>query len=165
MNKNMLEIERKYLVKPEIWEVLKNKVPKEITQGYLKKSDRGSVRIRIESHPHYEKPAYAYLMSKTKVDYMSSNETVDEITVQNAEVLLIFCEKIIKKKRYLIDHNDSRGYTLPPHKVWEIDVFEHPNKGFVLAEIELKSADDEIVLPPWIDREVTGEPEYYNANM
>lgn len=153
MNKNMLEIERKFLVKPHAIEHHFSTI--EIIQGYVLKNEHGAVRIRIEKEgtnsPH------AFLMSKVKVDVMSNYETVDEISVENAEALIEkFATKVIKKTRYIkiVD-----GFK------WEIDLFYQPNQGLMLAEIELNSPDQKIILPDWIEREVTGEAQYYNANM
>ncbi|MBY0491273.1 MAG: CHAD domain-containing protein [Gemmatimonadaceae bacterium] len=48
---------------------------------------------------------------------------------------------------------------------WEIDVFL--DRELVLAEVELASLDEPVVLPPWlaacVEREVTGDPAYFNA--
>ena len=50
---------------------------------------------------------------------------------------------------------------------WEIDEFT--DRDLVLAEIELPSVDLTAELPAWllaqIEREVTGEAEYVNANL
>ncbi len=170
----MLEIERKFLVKPS---ALDNATKAyELTQGYISKNDNGSIRIRIEA-PLIEMTwwnklrylflplffplpkAKAYLMSKIRVEGsdMSNHETVDEISIDNAITLLtVFANKTIKKTRYIQYLNEKK---------WEIDVFEKPNNGLMLAEIELESENEEIFLPEWIEREVTGEPQYYNANM
>lgn len=161
----MLEIERKYLVKPEVWEILNKIQPIRMKQGYLTKNELGSVRIRIEKLPNssfMHDTDFAYLMSKTNVDEMSNEETVDEITVENAETLIKnFCKKVIVKNRYEIHLSEPNG----KKRKWEVDVFESPNPGLVLAELEIQSKDELIWLPSWIDREVTGEPQYYNANM
>lgn len=172
MNKNMLEIERKFLVKEEIWDILKDIEPIKMKQGYLTKNELGSVRIRIEKHSNYAHyknehseeyiDGYAYLMSKTNVDEMSNKETVDEISIENAEVLITnFSKKVIIKDRYELHLSEPDG----KRRRWEIDVFQSPNSGLVLAEIELQIKNELLWLPPWIDREVTGEPQYYNANM
>lgn len=149
----MLEIERKFLVKANAIENVTDTL--ELIQGYLVKNEKGTVRIRIETENG--KQSKAFLMSKTKIDDMSNNETVDEISTNNAYTLIEnFSVKLIKKKRHI---------RYVGGKKWEIDVFEQPNKGFMLAEIELQSADEQFELPDWIDREVTGEAQYYNANM
>lgn len=160
----MLEIERKYLVKPEVWEILNKIEPIKMKQGYLTKNELGSVRIRIESNIITGKTYYdtAYLMSKTNVDEMSNQETVDEITVENAETLINnFCKKVIIKNRYVIHLSEPEGIK----RKWEIDVFVSPNPGLMLAELEISDKEELIWLPPWIDREVTGNPQFYNANM
>jgi len=153
MNKNMVEIERKFLVKDGALDGSENFI--EIVQGYLTKNEKGAVRVRIEREKWCM--PMAYLMSKTNIDNMSNHETVDQISIENAELMLEnFVVKKINKTRYIkiVD-----GFK------WEIDKFHEPNRGLVLAEIELTSADQKITLPDWIDREVTGQPEYYNANM
>ncbi len=50
---------------------------------------------------------------------------------------------------------------------WEIDEFT--DRDLVLAEVELRDPEAEPEIPDWLrpvlDREVTGEPEYVNANL
>lgn len=96
-------------------------------------------------------------MSKIRIDEMSNQETVDEISVENANTLInTFATKIIRKTRYL---KIVEGF------LWEIDYFHEPNNALLLAEIELSSKNQNFKLPEWIDHEVTGQPQYYNANM
>jgi CYTH domain-containing protein len=38
-------------------------------------------------------------------------------------------------------------------------------EGFVIAEIELKQETEELALPRWIGREVTGDSHYRKINM
>ena len=33
------------------------------------------------------------------------------------------------------------------------------------AELELKSEDETFDLPPWVGKEVTGDPRYYNSAL
>lgn len=149
----MIEIERKFLVKTSAIENVSDYL--ELIQGYLVKNDKGSVRIRIETE--VGKSPKAFLMSKTKIDDMTNDETVDEISTYNAYALIEkFSVKVIKKTRYI---------RYVGGKKWEIDFFEQPNKGFMLAEIELNSADEQFELPEWVVEEVTGQEQYYNVNM
>jgi adenylate cyclase len=64
----------------------------------------------------------------------------------------------IRKRRYAVPFGDL---------LWEIDEFEEPD--LVLAEIELPSETAEVTLPDWlspyVEREVTGDPDYYNRNL
>ena len=48
---------------------------------------------------------------------------------------------------------------------WEVDVFHGRLEGRVLAEIELSDEDEAFERPNWLGEEVTGQPQYYNANM
>lgn len=71
--------------------------------------------------------------------------------------MLLLCEgPIIEKRRYRISH---AGH------LWEVDEFQGDNEGLVVAEVELSSEADTPDLPPWIGREVTGDPRYYNSNL
>src|SRR5690348_15140363 len=95
----------------------------------------------------------AFLISKTKIDEMTNDETVDQITDENAKRLNdTFSVRIIKKTRHIVYLNKKK---------WENDVFEQPIEGLILAEIELEDKFEDIYLPPWIIKEVTGDPEYY----
>lgn len=62
----------------------------------------------------------------------------------------------IRKDRYVVPHG--------PH-TWEIDVFH--GRDLVLAEVELGHEQEQVTLPPWlapyVEREVTTEPAYFNA--
>ena len=49
--------------------------------------------------------------------------------------------------------------------VWEVDEFHGRLEGRTLAEIELDYESQEFEKPAFIGEEVTGKPEYYNANM
>ena len=39
------------------------------------------------------------------------------------------------------------------------------NNGLVIAEVELKSEDQEIKKPDFVDKEVTGQKKYYNLML
>ena len=49
--------------------------------------------------------------------------------------------------------------------LFEVDVFEARHQGLVIAEIELKDPKDNIQLPVWIGKEVTGDNRYYNSYL
>ena len=67
------------------------------------------------------------------------------------------CEKpLIEKTRRTIELG---GLT------WEVDEFFGDNQGLIVAEVELKSADQEIVKPDWVGPEVSGDPRYFNSNL
>jgi adenylate cyclase len=62
--------------------------------------------------------------------------------------------RLIEKTRHIIKAGDF---------VWEIDVFAGALSGLVIAEVEMDSESDEPALPPWLGREVTGDPAWTNA--
>ncbi len=70
------------------------------------------------------------------------------------EMLAELCDKpYIDKMRY---HVIQGGYQ------WEIDVFHGENEGLIVAELELKSADETFPRPDWLGQEVTHDARYYN---
>ena len=64
--------------------------------------------------------------------------------------------KSVRKIRHIVEHEGH---------VWEIDEFSGRHKGLVLAEVELNSIDEKIVLPNWVGQEVSSDPRYYNAKL
>ena len=88
---------------------------------------------------------------------MSRFEWEKGIPLKDAEDLLRLCEKgAIDKRRYLVDH---KGHT------FEVDEFHGNNEGLVVAEIELRSEDEDFERPSWLGKEVTGDSRYYNASL
>lgn len=163
------EIERKFLVNDKIHNALNSAQRTiEIRQGYLSKDPLRIVRVRYTEDSQFgvfnlipnRKTAKGIITIKVKSQYDTSagvNEFEYEIPPEEAQLLLIHCFlPVIMKNRYHILHSG---------KLWEVDVFENHKKGLILAEIELENIDDELVLPEWIAEEVTGRPEYSNANM
>jgi CYTH domain-containing protein len=63
---------------------------------------------------------------------------------------------VIEKTRHIIPSGN--------HK-YEVDVFHGKNEGLIIAEIELSDENEEFDKPSWLGEEVTGRPEYYNANL
>lgn len=143
----MIEIERKYLVKN--LDFVKYGVPHRIKQGYISTEDGRVVRVRIKDQK-------GYLTLKSASQGFAHHEFEYEIPVADAELMLDkMCHKpIIDKTRFDLLHKGKK---------WEIDVFNGENEGLIIAEIELQSKDEEFKIPPFIDREVTDDPRYYNA--
>ena len=146
----MFEIERKYLVKKDVYSVIDEIKPHQITQAYLVNEKSKSVRIRIMDD-------VAFLTIKSDIIGITRKEYEYEIPVNEALSLIeSFDLKTLNKKRYKVDFNS---------KTWEIDVFDENLDGLVLAEIELQSEDEKFDVPEWIGLEVTLNPEYLNANL
>jgi len=151
------EVERKFLVNDKL-ELSKIEKRKSILQGYLLRATDGSARIRIENRLNVER---AWLVIKQIVDSMTNNEVVIELPIDEAKnILNNNCSKpFISKTRYSFIDGKVK---------WEIDEFHEHKKGLILAEVELQHLpinERNITLPEWIEKEVTGDFEYYNANM
>ena len=143
------EIERKFLIKRELWQPQSSGV--EIRQGYLSLDPERTVRVRT-------KGAKGYLTIKGKNQGISRTELEYEIPYEEAcQMLEELCLRpLVEKTRYLEQHGQQ---------LWEIDIFAGDNEGLVVAEAELPSEDTALALPIWIDREVSGEARYYNSNL
>ena len=62
--------------------------------------------------------------------------------------------------------NLSAGYGRAPIlENISFDVFKGENKGLVIAEVELKYADQKFKTPSWIGIEVTQDRRFRNANL
>lgn len=143
------EIERKFLIKRELWQPQSQGV--EIRQGYLSLDPERTVRVRT-------KGAKGYLTIKGKNQGISRTELEYEIPYEEAcQMLEELCLRpLVEKTRYLEQHGQQ---------LWEIDIFAGDNEGLAVAEAELPSEDTALALPIWIDREVSGEARYYNSNL
>lgn len=158
MNEN-IEIERKFLTTSDVpWDEA-IKVEK-ITQGYMLKDDEKTIRIRLVEELKTDYGIYAYLTVKGKTTGYSRVEIESRIDFGKASDLLAhFCKdsQIIEKVRYYIP--DQHG------QIWEVDRFRTNNKGLVIAELELTSDDQEVILPIWVSGEVTNDKRYSNSSL
>ena len=156
-----LEIERKFIVN-ELFPMFPkfnwgNSIyysDRNITQGYF--SD-GVTRVRIVSQGLYEEDERAYLTIKSERVGSMRHEFEYQIPIEDAHQMLdLFCKHKIEKTRYKFKELNNN---------WEVDVFKGDNEGLILAEIELKSEDEEFELPCFIGKEVTKDKRYYNSNL
>lgn len=146
-----IEIERKFVVSPADFSSIVASGVRTIKQGYLANSKEKSVRIRVDDNR-------GYITVKGKTEGISKAEFEYDILVDEAETMLktMTDGKLIEKKRYIC---------LVDSKVWEVDVFQGNNQGLIIAEIELKSEDEEITIPDWYGTEVSTDPKYINARL
>ena len=145
-----LEIERKFLVHRQKWEALEKPTGAYLRQGYLLNEPDKTIRVR-------QTETTGFLTIKGLSVGATRPEFEYEIPRAEAgELLDGFSTGQLTKWRYRI----LRG-----HHVWEVDEFLGDNSGLIVAEIELSSEDEVVELPDWIDREVTEEAQYYNANL
>ena len=151
-----IEIERKFLVTREAWRTAAREVVP-MAQGYLNDLaalDSGamnaSVRVRIAGDE-------AFLNLKSRELGHTRQEFDYPIPVEDARALLALgVGGLVDKRRH---HVDVDGH------LWEVDEFLGDNAGLVVAEIELRSADETFVRPEWLGAEVTDEPRYYNLAL
>jgi adenylate cyclase len=143
-----LEIERKFLAKEGAWRHAK---ATRCRQGYLSIDPERTVRVRtINDKGYLTVKGISHGAVRTEYEY--------EIPVADAEAMLDgLCKKpLIEKIRYTIEHG---------RLVWEVDEFFGENQGLIVAEVELESEGQTFVKPEWIDKEVTGDSKYFNANL
>lgn len=153
------EIERKFLVTSEAF-IAQATESKEIMQGYLCKEPGKTVRVRIQGDK-----AFLTIKSSLLRKGIAKFEWEKEIDPSDAKELLQLClPGAIIKTRYIIPCKGER-LEVKGERKWEVDVFHGHKQGLVLAEIELGSEDEPFERPAWLGEEVTGQPQYYNANM
>lgn len=144
------EIERKFLVKSEFRHLATAEY--KICQGYLVADPQRTVRVRIKGDK-----GYLTIKGASTADGLSRFEWEKEIAANEAEMLLKLClPGAIEKTRYIVPFG---GLT------FEVDEFFGENAGLVMAEVELKSATQQVSLPEWIGQEVTGDKRYYNSYL
>ena len=143
------EIERKYVVVGEFKHLAHNSM--HLIQGYIASGKR-TVRVRIGNSG-----AWLTIKGPSRNGGLSRYEWEKEIDAKEAKELLQLAEgAVIDKVRYYVDYE---GHTI------EVDEFHGDNEGLVIAEIELQSEDERVVLPKWLGREVTGEKRFYNSHL
>ena len=143
------EIERKFLVKNESFKLYSKGVI--YRQGYLSRDKERTVRIRVAGEQ-------AFITIKGLTNGMERLEFEYPISLADAnEMLSTLCLKpLIEKVRYKFM---SDGH------LWEVDEFIGDNEGLTVAEVELKSSEEYVILPDWIGQEVTGDMMYFNSNL
>lgn len=149
-----MEFERKYLLTgcpPEAEAV----APTRIVQGWLPGTTLRE-RLRHSTNPDGRErftrtiklgPARA----RIEVEEDTDRETFDSLWPLTHAAR-------IRKQRHVVKHDSHR---------WEIDVFL--DRELVVAEVELSHEFEVAMLPPWLApyvvRDVTGDPAYFNAVM
>ena len=144
-----VEIERKFLLKDDTWR--EGAEGRRLCQAYLGLTPDCTVRVRIDG-------ASAFLTLKGRNQGPGRLEFEYAVPLEDANAMLaaFAASAPVEKTRYKVPF---AGF------VWEVDEFHGANEGLVVAEIELESIDQPFELPPWIGREVTGDPRYYNSRL
>ena len=147
-----LEIERRFLVRSDAWRSSAGSA-QALRQGYLAASAEGvTVRMRLRGTDQ------AWLTLKAAADGVGlvRHEFEYSIPVADAEALLELAPHRLDKTRYSLDCPDGE---------WVVDCFQGENAPLVLAEVELPSADVDLVIPSWCGEEITGQSGWSNAEL
>ena len=152
----MIEIERKFLIDTS------KSDPKDMPghsifmkQGYLCNTKDINVRIRIAQTDN-QSVGYITVKGASKDNGLSRYEFETEILYEDAAEMLMMCDSVIEKTRYVVPY---KGH------IFEVDYFHGDNDGLIVAEVELNSVDEYVEFPEWISTEVTGDKRYYNAYL
>lgn len=143
------EIERTFLVDNDSFREMATKTI-DIKQGYLNRDPERTVRVRIANDR-------GFLTVKGKNTGCERLEFEYEVPLEDAEQMLFLCSgRVIDKTRYIIPFE---GF------VWEVDEYHKDLSGLIVTEVELERPDEVFDLPPFVGREVTGDPKYYNSQL
>ena len=143
------EIERRFLIKNENWkEFATNKIF--IEQGYLSKSlDDWIIRIRFTGND-FKIAFKKHIKSFTNFEFEYS------IPRKDGETIMSNLSNTIKKERFFLEVEK---------KSWIIDCFKENNYPLEIAEIELSNEKEDLILPSFISKEITGLTHYSNFSL
>lgn len=144
------EIERKFLVNSAFKHLAIRKI--KIIQRYILIDSEKTIRLRIA-----DDDAIITIKSKPQPNSLVRSEWEIPVSLSDAlEIMNICLPGKIDKTRYLVPAGQH---------IFEVDVFHDKNEGLIIAEVELASETEQFEKPEWLGEEVTGKPEYYNANL
>src|SRR6516225_10049756 len=145
-----VEIERKFLVANNEWRQSAVRSVS-IRDGLIAIYKDRKVRVRISGD-------IATIAVKGPRIGIGRPEFEYEIPMTDAERMLstICQDDTLEKQRFFVE--DAAA-------TWQVDVYSGTLQGVVIAEIELKQESQELILPPWIGKEVTGNSFYRKINM
>ena len=144
------EIERRFLIANEDW---KSKVilSEDFIQAYLNSNiDEWAIRVRIIDNNK------SCITLKSSLNRLVNNEFEYSIPIDDAIELIKLSKYKIIKTRYQLKIDD---------KDWVVDLFDGSNSPLKIAEIELNSECEEIQIPSWCGREITGIKSLSNASL
>ena len=144
-----LEIERRFLIKNDNW---KKFITKKILieQGYLSKSfDDWIIRIRFTGKGFK-------IALKKHIKGFTNFEFEYSIPQSDAKTIMSNLSSTIKKERFFLEVEK---------KSWIIDCFKENNYPLEIAEIELSDEKEDLLLPSFISKEITGLTKYSNFSL
>ena len=144
-----LEIERRFLIKNDNW---KKFITKKIfiEQGYLSKSlDGWIIRVRLIGK-------HSKIALKKHIKGFTNFEFEYNIPRKDGETIMSNLSNTIKKERFFL---------VVEKKSWIIDCFKENNYPLEIAEIELSDEAEDLILPSFISKEITGLTRYSNFSL
>ena len=144
-----LEIERRFLIKNDSWKTfITSKIF--IEQGYLSKTiDDWIIRIRFTGKDFK-------ITLKKHIESFTNFEFEYSIPQKDGETIMSNLSNTIKKERFFLEIEK---------KSWIIDCFKENNYPLEIAEIELSSEEEDLSLPSFISKEITGMKHYSNFSL
>ena len=144
-----LEIERRFLIKNDNWKkFITRKIY--IEQGYLSKSlNDWIIRIRLTGKN-------SKIALKKHIKGFTNFEFEYSIPRSDAETIMSNLSGTIKKERFFLEVEE---------KSWIIDCFKEKNYPLEIAEIELSNEEEDLLLPSFISKEITGLTHYSNFSL
>ena len=144
-----LEIERRFLIKNNKWkEFITHKTF--IEQGYLSSDlDNWIIRIRFNG-VNFKIALKKHIKNFTNYEYEYL------IPTNEGEKIIATLSNTIKKERFFLELNQ---------KNWIIDCFKDKNYPLEIAEVELNDEKEEVILPSFLSREITGLKVFSNLSL
>lgn len=164
-NINNLEIERKFLVANSRYKELAVSHAL-IRQGYLcansvfspSLTGKDGVAFPTVRVRQYGDKAFLTIKGRPRPGEIGRLEWEREISLQDFETLFpLAVSGAVEKTRWLVPLADGL--------VCEVDEFHGLNAGLVLAEVELRSEDEQFEHPDFLGVEVTHDARYYNSYL
>ena len=144
-----LEIERRFLIKNDQWkEFVTHKTF--IEQGYLSYNlEDWIIRIRFNGE-NFKLALKKHIKNFTNYEYEYS------IPNSEGEKIMATLQNTVKKERFFLVFDQKK---------WIIDCFKDKNSPLKIAEIELSEEKEEIILPSFLSREITGLKVFTNLSL
>ena len=143
------EIERRFLIKNDNWKEFSTKKIF-IEQGYLSsRLDDRIIRIRFSGKK-------SKITLKKYIKGFTNFEFEYSIPRSDAETIMSNLSNKIKKDRYFLEIEK---------KSWIIACFKENNYPLEFAEIELSNEEEDLFLPSFISKEITGLTHYSNFSL
>ena len=144
-----LEIERRFLLKNDQWkEFITHKTF--IEQGYLSKNlEDWIIRIRLDEK-NFKIALKKHIKNFTNYEYEFS------IPTNEGKKIMGTLKNTITKERFFLEVDK---------KNWIIDCFKDENFPLEIAEIELADEKEEVILPPFLSKEITGLKFFTNLSL